>query len=59
MVDPLNYYSFPPVLHDWYNKGRGMFYLVCGMMHITEPLLLIIFILFYLFILFVCLLIVP
>ena len=33
--------SFQPVLHDWYNKGRGMYYHVCGMMHIKEPLLLI------------------
>ena len=29
------------VLHDWCNKGRGMYYPVCGMMHIKEPLLLI------------------
>ena len=29
------------VLHDWCNKGRGMCYPVCGMMHIKEPLLLI------------------
>ena len=32
--DPLSYFSFQPVLHDWCNKGRGM-------MHIKEPLLLI------------------
>ena len=32
---------FQPVLHDWYNKGRGMCYPVCGMVHIKEPLLLI------------------
>ena len=30
-----------PVLHDWCNKGCGMCYPVCGMMHIKEPLLLI------------------
>ena len=30
-----------PVLHDWCNKGRGVYYPVCGMMHIKEPLLLI------------------
>ena len=30
-----------PVLHDWCNKGCGMCYRVCGMMHIKEPLLLI------------------
>ena len=40
-VDPLSYFSFQPVLHDWYNKGRGMCYPVCGMVHIKEPLLLI------------------
>ena len=41
MVDPLSYFSFQPVLHDRYNKDRGMFYPVCGMMNIKEPLLLI------------------
>ena len=41
MVDPLSYFSFQPVLHDWCNKGCGMYYPVCGMMHIKEPLLLI------------------
>ena len=40
-VDPLCYFSFQPVLHDWCNKGRGMCYPVCGMVHIKEPLLLI------------------
>ena len=40
-VDPLSYLSFQPVLHDWCNKGRGMCYPVCGMVHIKEPLLLI------------------
>ena len=34
-------FSFQPVLDDWCNKGRGMCYPVCGMMHIKEPLLLI------------------
>ena len=33
--------SFQPVLHDWCNKGSGMCYPVCGMMHIKQPLLLI------------------
>ena len=42
MVDPLSYLSFQPVLHDWCNKGRGMCYPVEGMMHINEPLLLIV-----------------
>ena len=40
-VDPLSYFSFQPVLHDWCNKGRGMCYPVCGMVHIKEPSLLI------------------
>ena len=39
IVDPLSYFSFQPVLHDWCNKGRGMCYPVCGMVHIKEPLL--------------------
>ena len=39
-VDPLSYFSFQPVLHDWY-KGCVMCYPVCGMMHIKESLLLI------------------
>ena len=41
VVDPLSYFSFQPVLHDWCNKGHGMCYPVCGMVHIKEPLLLI------------------
>ena len=40
-VDPLSYFSFQSVLHDWCNKGRGMCYPVSGMVHIKEPLLLI------------------
>ena len=40
-MDPLSYFSFQPVLQDWCNKGRGMCYPVCGMVHIKEPLLLI------------------
>ena len=40
-VHPLSYFSFQPVLHDWYTKGCGMCYPVCGMVHIKEPLLLI------------------
>ena len=38
MVDPLNYFLFEPVLHDWCNKARGMYYPVCGMMHINRTL---------------------
>ena len=41
MVHSLSYFSFQPVLHDWCNKGSGMCYPVCGMMHIKESLLLI------------------
>ena len=41
MVDPLSNFSFQPVLHDWCNKGCGMCYHVCWMVHIKEPLLLI------------------
>ena len=37
----LPHFSFQPVLHDWCNNDRGMYYPVCGMMHIKEPLLLI------------------
>ena len=33
--------SFQPVPLDWCNKGRGICYPVCEMMHIKEPLLLI------------------
>ena len=33
--------QFQPVLHDWCNKGSGICYPICGMMHIKEPLLLI------------------
>ena len=31
MADPLSYFSFQPVLHNWCNKGRGMCYPVYGM----------------------------
>ena len=41
MVDPLSYFSFQPVLHDWCNKGCGMCNPVCEIVHIKEPLLLI------------------
>ena len=37
----MSYFSFQPVLHDWHNKGCGMYYPVCEMMHIIEPLRLI------------------
>ena len=41
MDDPMSYFSFQPVVHDWYNKDHAMCYPVCGMVHIKEPLLLI------------------
>ena len=28
MVDPLSYFSFQTVLHDWCNEGRGMWYVL-------------------------------
>ena len=37
----MSYFSFQPVLHNWYNKSCGMCYPVFGMVHIKEPLLLI------------------
>ena len=37
----MSYFLIQPVLHDWCNKGRGMCYAVCVMMHIKEPLILI------------------
>ena len=41
VVDPLSYFSFQPVLHNYFNKGRSMCCPVCRMMHMKEPLLLI------------------
>ena len=40
MMDLLSYFLSHPMLHDWYNKGRGMCYPACGMVDIKEPLLL-------------------
>ena len=40
-LNPLSYFSFQPVLHDWCNKGCSMCYRVCGIVHVKEPLLLI------------------
>ena len=36
MVDPLSYFFFQPVFHDWYNKDRGMCYPVYGMVHTKD-----------------------
>ena len=41
-VHPLSDYSFHPVFHDLCNKDRSMCHPVCGMLHIKEPLLLIV-----------------
>ena len=38
---PFELFLVPASVHDWFNKGCGMYYPVCGMMHIKEPLLLI------------------
>ena len=38
---PIELFLVPARLHDWCNKGHGMCYPVCGMVHIKEPLLLI------------------
>ena len=40
VVDPLTYFSFKQVPHDWFNKGRGMCYPLCGMVHLKERLLI-------------------
>ena len=40
-IDPLWGGPIELLLHDWCNKGRGMCYPVCVMVHIKEPLLLI------------------
>ena len=39
--EPTELFLVPASAHDWCNKGRGMCYPVCGMVHIKEPLLLI------------------
>ena len=39
-VDPLSYFSFQQVLHDWFTKSRGMCYPFCVIMHIKYSLLL-------------------
>ena len=38
---PPPYFPFQPVFQNWCNKGRGICYPVCGMVHIKESLLLI------------------
>ena len=41
MVDPLSHFMFQPMVHDWCNKGCGIYYPVSGMVGLKEPLLLI------------------
>ena len=41
IVDPLSYFSFLPVLHDWNNNSHGMCYPGKGMVHLKYSLLLI------------------
>ena len=38
---PIELFLLPPVLHNWCNKDHSIYYPVCGMVHIKEPLLLI------------------
>ena len=38
---PIELFLVPASVYDWCNKGHGMCYPVCGMLHIKEPLLLI------------------
>ena len=43
VVDPLSYFSFQPVLHNWCSKGRAIYYLVYpvyGKVNIKDNLLL-------------------
>ena len=41
-IDPsFSYFSVQPMLHGWSNKDRGMYYPVCGMLRIKDPLPLI------------------
>ena len=49
MVDSLSYLSFQPVFHDWCNKGCGMCYPFCWMVHIKEPMLLVVMTMGFLF----------
>ena len=41
IVDPLSYFSFQPVLHDWCNTVYSVSFPVCGMVRIKTTLLLI------------------
>ena len=41
MANPLSYFLFQPVLHNWCNKGRSMCCPVGGIVHMKDPLLVI------------------
>ena len=41
IVDPLKYFSYQPVLHDWCNRPWYVLSCLWGVVHIKEPLLLI------------------
>ena len=41
MVESLSFFLFQPVFYNWCNKDHGMYYPVCRMVHIKEPLLII------------------
>ena len=38
---PIELFLVPASAPDWCNKGCGMWYPVCGVVHIKDPLLLI------------------
>ena len=40
MVDPLCYFLLQPMLHIWCNKCCGIYYPVCGIVYLNNPLLL-------------------
>ena len=40
LLDGLIPHRRPIAFYNWCNKGRGMCYPVCGIVHITDPLLL-------------------
>ena len=41
IVDPLRYFSFQSVLHNWGNKSCCISCPVCGVVHIKDTLLII------------------
>ena len=41
LMDPLSYFLFQLVLYNWYNKNCCIYYLVYGVVHINDSLMLI------------------